>query len=175
MIMGKYILFFVIVFSLGAVAHVELPTARYVDTARYIGKWYTVTSMPQFYTRTCTGQTAEYALLNEKNISIQNVCLKENGKTAKISGIGTIRDAPNNARLTVRFKKIWWKMLGLKSEYVIIKLSDAYDTVMVGSTNRASLWIMSRTPTIDPEILEEYKTLARDLGFKVQKLENSKY
>ena len=173
--MKKIFLLLSLVFSISAFAKNPLPTAQNVDVGRYIGKWYTITSLPQFFTRTCVGQTAEYGILNEKQISVHNVCYKENGKTTDISGVGTITDAPNNARLSIKFDKFFLKLLGIKGEYVIIKLSEGYDTVLVGSTNRKSLWVLSRTPSIDPVVLEEYKALAKDLGFKVQKLQDSKY
>ena len=152
-----------------------LPTASDVDVARYIGKWYTISSLPQFFTRNCVGQTAEYGILDEKTISVHNTCYKKNGKTKDINGKGVIQDAPNNARLLITFDSFWTRLFRVKGEYVIIKLGEGYDTVMVGSTNRKSLWIMSRTPTMDPSTLIEYKTLARDLAFPVTQLVNSKY
>ena len=153
----------------------ELPTASDVDVARYIGKWYTITSLPQFFTRNCVGQTAEYGIINEKTISVHNVCIKENGKTKDIRGAGTIVDAPNNARLVIKFDSFWTNLFRVKGEYVIIKLSEGYDSVMVGSTNRKSLWIMSRTPSIDPDTLLAYKKTAQELGFSVEQLQNAKY
>nr|BDT27658.1 lipocalin family protein [Bacteriovorax sp. HI3] len=152
-----------------------LPTAKDVDVARYIGKWYVISSLPQFFTRNCEGQTAEYGIVNEKIISVHNVCYKENGKTKDIRGKGVIQDAPNNARLIVTFDNFWTRLFRVKGEYVIIKLGEGYDTVMVGSTNRKSLWIMSRQPTMDPTTLMEYKNLAHDLSFPVTQLQNSKY
>ena len=173
--MKNVLLMLSLVFSISAMANEKLPTAQNVDVARYIGKWYTITSMPQFFTRKCVGQTAEYDILNEKQISVHNVCIKENGKTTDISGVGTITDAPNNARLSIKFDKFFLKLFGIKGEYVIIKLSEGYDTVLVGSTNRKSLWVLSRTPAIDPAVLADYKGLAKKLGFQVEKLEDSKY
>ena len=89
--------------SFNLFAFEALPTAQNVDVARYIGKWYTITSLPQFFTRSCVGQTAEYGILNEKQISVHNVCIKDNGKTTDIHGVGTVKDAPNNARLSIMF------------------------------------------------------------------------
>lgn len=174
--MKKLVLCLGILFSITAFAkQPALPTASDVDVARYIGKWYTIASLPQFFTRSCVGQTAEYGILNEQSISVHNVCYKENGKTKDIKGKGTIVDAPNNARLEVRFDSFWTNLFRVKGEYVIIKLSEGYDSVMVGSTDRKSLWIMSRTPSIDPDALLDYKKTADDLGFSVEQLQNAKY
>ena len=152
-----------------------LPTAKDVDIARYMGKWYTIAALPQFYTRNCIGQTADYEVLDEKTIQVKNTCLKENGKTKVISGKGSVVDAPNNARLQIRFNTFWTSLFRIKGEYVIIKLNDDYNTVMVGSTDRKALWIMSRMPTIDPTEFLEYKSYAHQLGFSVEQLKNAKY
>lgn len=176
--MKKLVLFLSLVFSIIAFAKPTppaLPTASDVDVARYIGKWYTITSLPQFFTRNCEGQTAEYGIINDKTISVQNVCFKENGKTTDINGKAVVVDAPNNARLVVTFDSFWTRLFRVKGEYVIIKLSEGYDTVMVGSTDRKSLWIMSRTPSIDSETLAEYKMHAKELGFSTDKLQDSNY
>lgn len=152
-----------------------LPTASNVDVARYMGKWYTITSLPQFYTRNCQWQTADYEAIDDKTINIKNSCYKSSGKTKIVAGKGEIQDAPNNAHLQIRLNTFWTSLLRRKGEYVIIKLSDDYETVMVGSNDRKSLWIMSREPTIDPTAFIEYKKLAYNLGFSVEQLKNSKY
>ncbi|MBC7429970.1 MAG: lipocalin family protein [Bacteriovorax sp.] len=174
--MKNFLILLCLIFSFNVFAKQDpLPTAQNVDVARYIGKWYTITSLPQFFTRKCEGQTAEYGILSEMEISVQNTCIKSNGKTDVIYGAGTITDTPNNARLSIQFENFWLNLFKIKGEYVIIKLSEGYDSVLVGSTNRKSLWILSRTPSIDPEVLNDYKRLAKKIGFPVDKLEDSKY
>ncbi len=152
-----------------------LPTAQDVDVARYIGKWYAVSSLPQFFTRSCLAQTAEYSIINSNTISVLNTCIKKNGRTTDIEGQATITDPNTNARLLVTFNNFFTKLFRVKGEYVIIKLSEGYDTVLVGTTNRKSMWIMSRVPNIDPDVLAEYKLAAKNLGFKIDKLVDSKF
>jgi apolipoprotein D and lipocalin family protein len=172
----KKILFAFTVFSAVFASGGEaLPTANNVDVARYIGKWYAVSSLPQFFTRTCVGQTAEYGIINAKTISVLNTCIKRNGRTTDIEGQAVITDPATNARLLVTFNNFFTKLFRVKGEYVIIKLSEGYDTVLVGTTNRKSMWILSRIPNIDPEVLAEYKLIAKNLGFNVQKLVDSKF
>jgi apolipoprotein D and lipocalin family protein len=174
--MKKFVLLLSFIFSICAFSKpTPLPVASNVDVARYVGKWYTITSLPQFFTRNCEGQTGEYQVINETTLSVHNVCYKENGKTKDINGKAEIQDAPNNARLVVRFDTFWTRFFRAKGDYNIIKLGEGYDTVMVGSTDRRSLWIMSRETSIDPTTLLEYKTLAKSLGFSTEQLKNSKY
>lgn len=173
--MKKIILCLSLLLSVCAFAKpTPLPVASNVDVVRFIGKWYTITSLPQFFTRNCEGQTAEYGFIDEKTISVRNVCLKKNGKTKDIVGKGVIVDA-NNARLAIAFDTFWTRLFRVKGDYNIITLGEGYDTVMVGSNNRKSLWIMSRTPSIDPTTLLNYKMQAKQLGFSTEQLRNSKY
>lgn len=152
-----------------------LPTAKNVDIAQYIGKWYSISALPQFFTRKCISQTAEYGILNEGTISVLNTCYKENGKTANIKGKAVVVDTQTNARLEVTFDSFFTKLFRVKGEYVIIKLSEGYDTVLIGSTDRKSLWLMARTPGIDPQVFDEYKKYASELGFPVSELVDSKF
>lgn len=152
-----------------------LPTAEQVDVARYIGKWYSIEALPQFFTRKCVAQSAEYDIINENTISVQNFCYREDGSLKDIKGQAVVKDTTTNARLEVTFNNFWTRLFRVKGEYVIIKLSEGYDTVMIGTTNRESLWIMSRTPSIDPATLKEYKDLAKSLGFETEKLVTSKF
>ncbi|MBC7429969.1 MAG: lipocalin family protein [Bacteriovorax sp.] len=173
----KFFLLLALLFSVGAFAKkpAPLPVESKVDVARYAGKWFTIASLPQFYTSKCTGQTAEYGVLNEKEISVHNVCFEEKGKTKDINGFATIQNAPANSKLLVQFDKKWTKLFKVKGDYQIIKLSDNYDSVMVGSNDRKSLWIMSRTTALDPQAFLDYKKLANDLGFSVMQLRDAKY
>lgn len=159
--------------SVKAKEYEVLPTAKDVDVARYIGKWYAVSSLPQFFTRKCVAQTAEYDILSASSISVLNTCIKANGKTTDIEGQAVVTDSTTNARLEVTFNSFFTKFFRVKGEYVIIKLSEGYDTVLVGSTNRKSLWILSRTPNLAPEVYAEYKNYAKSLGFPVEKMIDS--
>lgn len=152
-----------------------LPTATNVDIGRYIGKWYAVTSLPQVFTKSCIAQTAEYQILTENSVSVLNTCIKDNGKTTDIKGKAVVVDPKTNARLEVTFNNFFTVLFRVKGEYVIIKLSEGYDTVLVGSTDRKSLWILSRTPGIAPEVYSEYKLFAKNLGFPVEKLVDSRF
>jgi apolipoprotein D and lipocalin family protein len=173
--MKKVIMSLLLILSTQVFAGETLPAAKNVDVARYIGKWYAVSSLPQFFTRKCVAQTAEYDILSADSISVLNTCIKKNGKTTDIEGQAVIKDTVNNARLEVTFNNFFTKLFHVKGEYVIIKLSEGYDTVLIGSTNRKSLWIMSRTPSIAPEVLAEYVNFAKGLGFPTDKLIASKF
>ena len=150
-----------------------LPTAKNVDVGRYIGKWYAVSSLPQFFTRSCLAQTAEYGIIGDGEISVLNTCLKKGGKTKTIEGKAVVANKATNAELIVTFNNFWTKLFRVKGDYTIMKLSEGYDTVLVASKDRKSLWIMSRTPSIDEQVLTEYTAFAKANGFDTDKLERA--
>ncbi len=170
----KLLMALCVLFSLNLSAkETQLPTVDHVEVKEYVGKWYAIWSLPQFFTRNCVAQTAEYGIKNETTISVLNTCIKKNGKTNTINGQAEVTNFKTNAELEVTFNSFWTKLFKVKGDYNIIKLSESYDTVMVGSNDRKSLWIMSRTPYLSEETKIEYVKHAKELGFNVSKLEES--
>lgn len=172
--MKKLIHILALLLSLSVFAE-DLPTERNVDVARFVGKWYAHYSMPQFFTRNCLGQTAEYKIINEKKISVLNTCLKKKGVEI-IKGQAEVINPGDNSQLIVTFNNFFTRLFRVKGDYNIIKLDTQYEFVLVGSKNRKSLWLMSRSEAAWPQgVKEEYLQLAKDLGFDTSKLVESKF
>ncbi|MFZ8932296.1 MAG: lipocalin family protein [Bacteriovoracaceae bacterium] len=171
--MKKLITLALAIFSLNLVAATNLPTANYVEIERYVGKWYTITTLPQFFSLNCAGQTAEYEIVAPGKISVLNTCIKRSGKTRTIEGQAYVTNTLTNAELEVSFNSFFTRLFKVKGEYIIIKLDRDYEYVMVGSSNRKSLWIMSKSPKMPKKVLNSYIALAKKLGFKTNKLKAS--
>ena len=172
--MKNLIAFLFLTFSLSSFAQ-TITTASSVDVSRYIGKWYAHYSLPQFFTRKCKGQTAEYEIINAKKISVFNTCLKTKGETT-IQGQAVITNTKTNAELEVTFNNFFTRLFRVKGDYNIMKLDPNYEYVLVGSINRKSLWLMSRSPVEIPEaVVKEYLDLAQKDGFDNSKLVKSRF
>lgn len=153
----------------------KLPTERNVDVSRFVGKWYAHYSLPQFFTRNCEAQTAEYEVINEKTISVLNTCLKEKGEET-IKGQAVVTNPGDNSELVVTFNNFFTRLFRVKGDYNIIKLDKDYEVVLVGSKNRKSLWIMSRSEQeLSPDVKNAYFQMAKDTGFDTKKLVKSKF
>jgi len=141
---------------LALTAHAQvLRTADYVDVSRYVGKWYTIEALPQFFTRSCKGQTAE--------------------GTTTISGKAVVKNKKTNAELVVTFNNFWTRLFRVKGDYTIIKLDENYEYVLVGSKDRKSLWILSRHPVMPEDVIKEYEAIATEEGFQVSRLQRYEY
>lgn len=172
--MKNLMMIFALFFSSQLLAS-PLPVEKKVDVSRYVGKWYAHYSLPQFFTRKCKAQTAEYEVINEKTISVLNTCLKKKG-VKTITGQAVVTNPDDNSKLIVTFNNFFTRLFRVKGDYQIIKLDSNYEYVLIGSENRKSLWIMSRSPAELPKGIEaEYINLAKDLGFETKKLVRSRF
>jgi apolipoprotein D and lipocalin family protein len=174
LIMLKTLSFLIVMFSVSCANAQKLTTAEYVDIQRYTGKWYAITSLPQFFSKNCLGQSADYDIIDTQTISVLNTCFKKN-KTTDIKGQAVVTNFQSNAELIVTFNNFFTKLFRVKGDYNIIKLDDDYRYVMVGSRNRKSLWIMAREKSMPASELKKYIDLAKTEKFPVEKLVPSQF
>jgi apolipoprotein D and lipocalin family protein len=147
----------------------ELPpleVVSFVDLDRYLGKWYEIARLPAFFQRKCAASTAIYTKRDDGLIGVLNECREKssNGKVQRIEGKAWVEDTNTNAKLRVRF---FWPFSG---DYWIIELDRNYQYVVVSEPNRKYLWILSRTPQMDPILIKEILVRLREKGFDTNQL-----
>lgn len=122
-----------------------LRTVDRVDLSRYVGRWYEIATIPMSFQKGCVGVTATYTLRADGDVDVVNTCRKEtlDGPERSAEGKAWSVD-PSNAKLEVRF---FWPFHG---SYWIIDLDPDYRWAVVGHPDRKYLWILSRTPQMDP-------------------------
>ena len=121
-----------------------------VELSRYVGKWYEIAHYPTPFQSGCASSTADYTARSDGSINVFNTCLGSDGGTiSTIEGTATIDDRVTNAKLTVRFPGI-----PIPGGYWIIDLGENYEYAVVGDPTRLTLFILSRTPSLDPAVLE---------------------
>lgn len=141
----------------------ELQTVPYVDLERYAGVWYEISSFPIRPVKGCRCVTATYGLTDKGYVTVLNRCIR-NGKESSIEGKAFIKDPNTNAKLSVQF---FWPFRG---KYWIIELDDNYQYAAVGHPNRNYLWILSRTPQMDPAVYEDLRERVKAKGFDLSRL-----
>jgi apolipoprotein D and lipocalin family protein len=145
-----------------------LPTVEYVDLARYAGRWYEIARYPNSFERNCAGVTADYTPLPNGEIEVLNTCRKFtiDGRLESAKGTARVVDTETNAKLKVRF------FGPFEGDYWIIGLDDEdYQYAVVGEPGRRFLWILSRTPQMDPEVYDSIIDLLPELGYDPGELE----
>ncbi len=134
----------------------EPETVPYVDIQRYVGVWHEIASNPVFFNRGLVGVTAEYAVLNENQISVLNSgyegSIDEANKTS-ITGVATVNDTETNSKLTVQFDMLFGALT--KGKYWIVLLDEEnYEYAVVTDNRQFTLFVLSRTPEMDKDLYD---------------------
>ncbi len=140
------------------------PTVPKVDLARYMGDWHEIARLPNPFQKQCLQTTAKYTLTGDGKFSVVNGCLTPKGTWKEATGRARVVDATTGSKLEVTF---FWPFYG---DYWVLDLDSDYRWALVGTPDRKYLWVISRTPTLDPALLDRILGRARTLGFDLAKL-----
>jgi apolipoprotein D and lipocalin family protein len=153
--------------------HDFLPTVSDVSLQDYVGQWYAITALPQFFTRRCVAQEAVYKLNAANEIGVRNICTKRSGRRTDIKGFAKTTSV--SGVLELKFTSGFAGLFGATGDYNIIALDEDYRYALIGGQDRKSLWLLSRTKEISDSVYDEYTAIAEELGFDISKLVDSKF
>lgn len=166
--LGRAMALFLLVFGVGAKPDTtELPVVSQVDLSRYMGRWYSIASIPQTFDRKCAGGTqARYSLNPDGTVAVLNSCYLGDGSLSQAKGVAWVADSRTNAKLKVSFIP-WLKLNFLAGDYWIIDLDPDYTYAVVGHPSRQYGWILSRTPQLNPDLLSRIRQRLESQGYEV--------
>lgn len=143
-----------------------------VEVKRYLGRWYEIARLPMPFQKRNEAAIAEYGVNPDKTLSVHNIAIRPNGTRHDIRGYATVLNPPKNTKLAVRFSTWFGPFIPVPKEgnYWILYIDEHYQQAIVGTPDYKYLWILSRTPTIPGQGLQELTTRARKLGFDVSRL-----
>ena len=147
-------------------------TVDAVDLDRYLGEWFEIARFPNRFQRACTGDVrATYTRRPDGRIDVVNRCRATDGHLIDAQGVARIVDARTSAKLKVRFAPAVLSFLPFVwGDYWIVGLADDYSWAVVGSPDRAYLWILARSPAMETARLDAARTAARANGFDTDRL-----
>ncbi len=151
--------------AMGQAAGGAVTAVPKLDLNRYMGTWYEIARLPSKTERRCVKDVQVlYALADKKgNFQLGTTCRLKNGTPDDYDNTGKI-DKAGDGKLKLR------RLYPFTSPYWVLATGPAYDWALIGTPKRKSLWILSRTPTLDPEILAQIKASAVAQGFDLAKL-----
>lgn len=132
---------------------------------RYLGTWYEIARLDHSFERGLSHVSAEYSLRDDGGVRVKNVgysAAKDRWQEA-VGKAYFVKDE-KTGHLKVTFQ---WPFY---SSYVVFKLDDAYQYAYVTGNDLNTLWLLSRTPTVDDEVLKDFKADAARRGFDVTSL-----
>jgi apolipoprotein D and lipocalin family protein len=158
-------LIFCSLFFMSCGSNEPLPTVDKVDLKRYSGKWFEIARLPQSFEKNCACVTAEYVLETDEPVQVINSCYDTLAQKSKVTeGKAFPVDGTENSELKVQF---FWPF---KGGYYIMSLDADYQYALVGNPSREYLWILSRTPQLDQEIIDNLKSIAVKNGYDLSSL-----
>lgn len=148
-------------------------TIATLDVPRYLGTWYEIAKFPNWFQKKCVGNTkAVYTVKPDGNLRVLNSCKTANGETSEAEGAARQIGAKDSPRLEVRFAPEWLSFLPLVwGDYWVIDLDPQYQVAAVSDPRREYLWVLSRTPQLDPKVYEDLLLRLKQQQFDVRKLE----
>lgn len=150
---------------LGDAAAVVLAPAPLVELDRYLGTWYEVGSVKQFFSIGLVNTTAEYSLNADGSIRVVNSgnYFFDNGPKSTIVGVALPVDATNN-KLNVQF--FFPASDSPPGNYWIVDLDPDYQWAIVSDSTGLSGFLLSRTPVVSDEFYQQLLNRASVKGVK---------
>jgi len=141
------------------------------DLNRYLGRWYEIARLPMLFNPHCkTDIYSTYTLESNSKIKVDNQCLQTDGNTIHVIGTAAV-DKNMPSKFVVSFLPAWADFLSFgKLKYTFSVIDTDYQTALTGGADRKYLWILSRTPQIDPATYKTYVERAKSEGFDTSKL-----
>ncbi|PYE75932.1 apolipoprotein D and lipocalin family protein [Xylophilus ampelinus] len=145
-----------------------------VDLLRYAGTWYEIARIPNFFQRKCVSDvSANYAPQTDGTVTVTNRCRRADGEVEAVVGQArrpSVRGEPipDEGKLRVRFAPRWLAFIpAVWGDYWILSLDPQYTMSLVGTPDRHYLWLLSRYPTVGPDVVDEWLARAQALGFDI--------
>ncbi|MCG6859794.1 MAG: lipocalin family protein [Chromatiaceae bacterium] len=140
-------------------------TVDFVDLQRYMGRWYEIAALPNFFQRQCVRDTtADYRLRSDETVAVTNRCRKKDGTFDEAKGIARTTDPATNSKLEVSFVSVFGKHL-FWGDYWIIGLGADYDYALVGTPSRRWGWILARDPRPSQQRIASWLERFREQGY----------
>lgn len=135
------------------------------DLTRYLGTWYEIARLDHSFERGLEQVTAEYSLREDGGVRVQNrgFSTKKNEWT-DAEGKAYFVGASDEGFLKVSFFGPFY------GSYIVFELDEDYQYAFVSGPDTSYLWFLSRTPTVDEDLMSRFIAEARELGFDTDEL-----
>lgn len=143
----------------------DISPVKNFDLSHYLGEWYEVARIDNRFEKGLSKVSANYSLREDGGVKVVNRGWDQDSQKWKESiGKAYFVGSSNIGALKVSFFGPFY------GGYNIIKLDEEYQYSLVVGPDKDYLWILSRTPIMPPELLNEYLSFASDHGFDRQRV-----
>jgi apolipoprotein D and lipocalin family protein len=136
-----------------------------LDLDKFMGTWYQIERYPIKSQRHCVSDAMMLYAFGDKKSSFQIVtsCLMKDGNSDSWNFKGKLDKGGSGA---MKVNRIW----PLTAKYWVLATGPAYEWALVGSPGHNSLWVLSKSKTLPPDVLAAIEAQAVAQGFNTTKL-----
>lgn len=146
---------------------IDKKVVKELDLQKYLGTWYEIARYNHRFERGLVGVTANYSIREDGKIKVLNSGYKKSldGKFSQATGKAFLPDPKADpGKLKVSF------FLNFYGDYYVLELDKNYQWAIIGSSSDKYLWILSRTPILEPELYDELINKIKSRGYNTSEL-----
>ncbi|MDE1222512.1 lipocalin family protein [Vibrio aestuarianus] len=136
------------------------PVANF-ELDNYLGKWYEIARLDHSFERGLTQVTAEYSLRRDGGVLVLNRGFSQaNNEWQEAEGKAYFVNSDLEGYLKVSFFGPFY------GSYVVFELDEKdYQYAFISGPNTDYLWLLARTPSVEPEVIEKFIDMSQERGF----------
>jgi len=133
---------------------------------KYLGKWYEIARLDHSFERGLSQVSAEYSLKDDGGVMVINrgfSAAKNEWKEAE--GKAYFVNGNSEGYLKVSFFGPFY------GSYVVFELDhENYQYAFISGPDTDYLWLLAKTPTVPPEVLQKFVEMSKARGFDTDSL-----
>lgn len=136
------------------------PVANF-ELDNYLGKWYEIARLDHSFERGLTQVTAEYSLRRDGGVLVLNRGFSQaNNEWQEAEGKAYFVNSDLEGYLKVSFFGPFY------GSYVVFELDEKdHQYAFISGPNTDYLWLLARTPSVEPEVIEKFIDMSQERGF----------
>ena len=128
---------------------------------RYLGTWHEIARLDHSFERGLSKVTADYSLREDGGINVVNRGFSaDNNAWQEAQGKAYFVSEANKGHLKVSFFGPFY------GSYIVFELDTVgYQYAFVSGPNKDYLWLLARSPTVKPEVIDKFISMSKSIGF----------
>jgi apolipoprotein D and lipocalin family protein len=133
---------------------------------RYLGTWHEIARLDHSFERGLSKVTADYSLREDGGINVVNRGFSaDNNAWQEAQGKAYFVSDADEGHLKVSFFGPFY------GSYIVFELDTVgYQYAFISGPDKDYLWLLARTPTVKPEVIDKFISMSKSIGFDTSAL-----
>lgn len=133
---------------------------------RYLGTWHEIARLDHSFERGLSKVTADYSLREDGGINVVNRGFSaDNNAWQEAQGKAYFVNEADKGHLKVSFFGPFY------GSYIVFELDAVgYQYAFISGPDKDYLWLLARTPTVKPEVIDRFISMSKSIGFDTSAL-----